>query len=205
MPGLVEGGATPPAGYPKALQEGVRPRLQAIRGVLRRESTLVAGYPGAVSEGVRPGGAVWGSHDANHVADRRTMFPTKKSRDAAERFAERRELEDAAPRLREQIPTLENIELVIRHENNGRPRPGTTYVRHISVATGPVLFWVPCSESNCVGGGHDITRAVMRSLFAGETEFDGRNSCSGNVGNLPCQRVMLYSARARYRDGVDLD
>jgi hypothetical protein len=125
-------------------------------------------------------------------------FPTR-SREAAERFAERRERENAAPRLRDEVSALETLELVIRHENDGRPCPGTRYVRHISVATGPAFFWVSCSDPSCVHGGHDITGAVMRALSARRTEFDGSDDCRGDIGNSSCHRVMLFSARARYR------
>jgi len=126
------------------------------------------------------------------------MFPANKAREAAERFAERREREDAAPRLRDESPMLESLELHIRHEHEGRRCPDSTYVRHISVMTGPALFWVPCSDARCVHGGHDITGAVMRALRAHQTEFEGKDRCMGDVGNVGCQRSLVYSARASY-------
>ena len=110
----------------------------------------------------------------------------------------RREREVSAARLRERVPRLERLELLIRHDRDGHPCPEPSYVRRIPVATGPAIFWVPCSHADCTNGGHDITTFVMRALYAEQTHFEGSNRCMGQLGNMDCQRFLIYTGRASY-------
>jgi len=44
-----------------------------------------------------------------------------------------------------------------------------------------------------------IARGSMRSLKAGETQFEGDHQCTGYVGDGPCQRILRYVATATYK------
>lgn len=118
---------------------------------------------------------------------------------AAERTAERRRLEDEAPRLAAVIPSLESLKLNVREFKADVAVAEAEHTRHVVVAHAPLLFILPCRDPACKDGGHDITSEITRALQAQKAEFSGEHSCSGYVGDLPCQRVLHYRASATYR------
>jgi hypothetical protein len=115
---------------------------------------------------------------------------------AAQRFAERRRREEEAPRLCDQAPSLVSLRLEIEE------RSGIGAVKHIRrfvVTSAPALFLVPCGDSRCADGEHDLTTVVMRALRARETSFLGTDECTGTVGSSACPRVLHFQATAEYR------
>jgi hypothetical protein len=119
---------------------------------------------------------------------------------AAQRYAERRQQEDAAPRLTTQVPALKSLCLAIE-ERSGTwtsPDPGGSHVRHIVVSTAPALFLITCHDPVCREGGHDVTPSVMRALRAGQASFAGEDRCRGQVGSADCQRSIRYVGSATY-------
>ena len=119
--------------------------------------------------------------------------------EAAARAAERRRKEDAAPRLREQVPLLESLRLEIHERRADTPIAESSHVRKIPVEHAPALFELPCHDAFCTEGGHDMTQLILESLQAGKTEFEGEDACSGHTGTAPCQRVLRCVATATYR------
>ncbi|HVJ21530.1 MAG TPA: hypothetical protein VM686_39235 [Polyangiaceae bacterium] len=119
---------------------------------------------------------------------------------AAQRYAERRQQEDAAPRLLTQVPALKSLVLDIQERSGGwpSPDPAGSHVRHIVVSTAPALFLIMCHDPACRDGGHDITSAVMRALRAGQTTFTGEDRCTGRLGSADCQRHIRFAATATY-------
>src|SRR6201995_5963313 len=93
----------------------------------------------------------------------RSMNYYKKKTEAAERAQARRELENSAPRPATEVPTLLTLKLDLEEHEGTSRRPEQNHIRHIVVASAPALFMVPCGDSRCKDGGHDITREVMRS------------------------------------------
>jgi hypothetical protein len=118
--------------------------------------------------------------------------------EAAQRFADRRRREDEAPRLAAEVPRLTGLKLEIEERSGSSPVAEPTHVRRIVVEHAPALFALPCGDSRCKDGGHDITHAVMRQLRAGQTRFDGDDICQGSVGSTQCSRVLHYVATATY-------
>jgi hypothetical protein len=122
----------------------------------------------------------------------------QRQQEAADRFRDRREREDCAPRLRSQIAKLATLSIEIDD------RPGTTglgatrYVRHVVVQRAPALFVIPCSDERCEAGGHDVTRQIMQSLLAGDQEFVGEDVCFGWRGDHRCDRVLHFVGHATY-------
>jgi hypothetical protein len=115
---------------------------------------------------------------------------------AVQRFADRRQREEDAPRLCDEIPDLVSLRLEIEE------RSGVTvvkHVRHVVVDRAPSLFVMPCGDPRCTGGGHDLTEAMMRALRAHQTSARGDDACYGSTGPSPCGRVMHFEAVARYR------
>jgi hypothetical protein len=112
------------------------------------------------------------------------------------RFAERRRREDDAPRLREQVPSLVSLQLNI--EDRSGIAEGSTHTRRVVVDRAPALFLLPCGDSRCVDGEHDLTTSVMRALRSKATSFHGEDGCSGSVGPSPCSRVLRFEAVATY-------
>jgi hypothetical protein len=119
--------------------------------------------------------------------------------EAAQRAAERRKREDDAPRLRATVPKLESLELEFRESRAGVQMADVTHKRRVVVERAPALFELPCQDSSCRDGGHDITREVMRALQDGLERFHGEDLCRGQVGQAECRRVLTFAGVAAYR------
>jgi hypothetical protein len=143
-----------------------------------------------------------GRTGVRRVAERTTKnhvyYNNRKQREAAERLAERRKREDAAPRLTAEVPRLQSLTLEIQETSEGSSVAEPTHVRRIVVQHAPALFVLPCGDSRCKDGGHDVTHAVMRPLRAGETRFEGQDACAGSLGTAPCTRVLNFVGTATY-------
>jgi hypothetical protein len=112
--------------------------------------------------------------------------------------AEQRRLrEDEAPRLRDQIPAVEELTILI--EETTRDGVGaTTHKRRIVVDSAPALFEIACSDRDCIDGGFDITDQMMGALRSGKPIIEGEMTCSGTVADAPCSHTIQYTARAAY-------
>jgi hypothetical protein len=112
---------------------------------------------------------------------------------------ERWEREDLAPRLKELVPELESLRLTLVENRGGYPISGTRRVQHVMVNSASTRFEIPCSESSCQGGGHDLTPAVAARLRSGQLEFGGSSECIGAIGGgHACSRHLEYSFEAKY-------
>jgi hypothetical protein len=148
------------------------------------------------------------------------MYSRSRNSEAAQRFAERRRREDAAPRLREAVPALATLRLEIDERRGvtnrtgdevpeglsqvGKARPGSNagdpkHVRLVVVDSAPALFSLPCGDHACRDGGHEMTDAVLRALQAGAARIELEDACQGNVGTIPCGAVMHIVLAATYR------
>ncbi|HTV21997.1 MAG TPA: hypothetical protein VMG12_25080 [Polyangiaceae bacterium] len=121
-----------------------------------------------------------------------------RSRDNSSR-SERWEREDAAPRLKQMVPELESLQVRLVENRGGYPITGTRRVQHVMVGTASTLFEIPCSESGCQGGGHDLTHTVTPRLRSRRADFSGSSDCSGAIGGgHACTRRLEYSFSAKY-------
>lgn len=123
----------------------------------------------------------------------------RRNNEASERSAERRRREDEAPRLAASFPNLVSLKLQLQELKGDVSVAETGHIRHVVVAHAPLLFEMPCRDSACKDGGHDVTAAIARALKAGDTQFEGEHGCTGYVGDAPCQRVLRYTASATYK------
>ena len=117
----------------------------------------------------------------------------------AERLAERRQREDSAPRLIERVPQLESLRLEMQEVHAGTTVLESTHVRRIPVPHAPALFELPCLDSFCKDGIHDLTYDILHALQSHATKFQGEDACPGHTGSADCQRVLRYVALATYR------
>jgi hypothetical protein len=115
---------------------------------------------------------------------------------------ERWDRENAAPRLKQLVPELESLRLSLVENRGGHAIPGTRRVQHVMVNTASTLFEIPCTESACQGGGHDLTQAVGPRLRSHRSEFSGSSACTGAVGEHACERQLEYSFEAKYSGAV---
>jgi hypothetical protein len=115
---------------------------------------------------------------------------------AAQRFAERRQREDDAPRLSAQVPRLIRLEIEFE-ERSGSGR--YEHIRRIVIDRAPALFLVVCGDERCTDGEHDLTSVIMRALHAREKSFRGSDECRGSLGPSACARVLHYDGSAEYR------
>jgi hypothetical protein len=118
---------------------------------------------------------------------------------AAQRAAERRERENSAPRLSEEIPELVGLKLEIEERSGAASASAPKYIRRVQVASAPALFLIPCGDPSCKDGGHDVTHAVMHALRQRRTEFNGTDGCNGSLGTASCGRVLSYEGIAEYK------
>jgi hypothetical protein len=126
----------------------------------------------------------------------------RRNDEAAQRFAERRQREDSAPRLSAAVPHLESLRLEVQETRSGIANSEAAHIRHIVVAHAPALFVVPCHDTQCKEGGHDITASIMYSLRSREKRFEGEDPCPGYVGAANCPRVLRYVGVAVYKDAA---
>jgi hypothetical protein len=118
--------------------------------------------------------------------------------EAAQRYAERLQREQEAPRLLDRVPALATLRLEITDGRN-LTSADSKHTRIIVVDTAPALFSLMCGDQACRGGGHDVTIAVLDGLRAGATRFEVQDTCYGNVGTAECGRTMLVGVTATYR------
>lgn len=118
--------------------------------------------------------------------------------EVAERVAERRRREEAAPRLTERVPKLESLRFEVQELRAGAVIPESTHVRRIPVPHAAALFEFPCLDSFCKDGGHDLTQTILRQLENRSPTFEAEDACRGQTGNAMCQRVLRVVAHATY-------
>lgn len=111
--------------------------------------------------------------------------------------AEHRRREDAAPRLRDEVPSLRTLRLSIEERREAVQLNVASYVKPVVVASAPASFEIRCSEPRC-DGRHDLTREILNALRQRLSPFAGRSACPGYIADAPCDRVMLYSFVATY-------
>jgi len=118
---------------------------------------------------------------------------------AAQRAADRRERENSAARLAQEVPELVSLKLEMEERSDAASVSAPKYIRRIQVGSAPALFLVPCGDSNCHDGGHDITNSIMHALHQHRTTFNGSDGCGGSLGSATCSRVLHYEAFAEYK------
>lgn len=123
----------------------------------------------------------------------------RRQSDASIRYTERRRREDEAPRLSELFPKLESLRLDVSERRANVPLAEAGYIRRIVVEHAPALFLLPCGDSSCKEGGHDITHAILSALRAGSGRFEGHDACSGNIGSSQCSRELMFVGTATYK------
>ncbi len=128
------------------------------------------------------------------------MFSRRRNHQAAERARERRDLEDSAARLRDEVPELVSLRLEVSEFEGDRQIPEASHIRRIVVEHAPALFLLGCTDQRCVDGGHDLTRDMMRALRSHQSRFDGEHVCPGRTGSADCSRRLHYVAIASYSD-----
>ena len=116
------------------------------------------------------------------------------------RRTERWQREDDAPRLKDSVPSLKALKFELDELIDDRTIPGMKRVRHIMVDQAAALFEIPCSDTNCEEGGHQVTDQVLRALQAAQVEFVGSHACRGMAGDSPCKRVLTFKGIAEFGD-----
>ncbi|HEY3817874.1 MAG TPA: hypothetical protein VGL81_11915 [Polyangiaceae bacterium] len=127
------------------------------------------------------------------------MYSRSRNSEAAQRFAERRRREDAAPRLREAVPGLATLRLEVDEHRGVMNAGDPKHVRLVVVDSAPALFSLPCGDHSCREGGHEMTDAVLRALQSGAARIELEDPCHGTIGTAPCGAVMHIVVTATYR------
>lgn len=97
------------------------------------------------------------------------------------------------------VPELTSLRLELSEKRNDVGVADTSHIRRVVVEHAPALFIIPCGESSCRDGGHDITRAIVRSLEQKLEKFEGDDPCSGQTGTAGCARTLVFTAIATYK------
>jgi hypothetical protein len=106
--------------------------------------------------------------------------------------------ENDAGRLKDEVPKLDTLRMQLEEFSGGHSIAGTSRVQHIVVAQASSRLEIPCGDSKCEEGGHDLTHDVLGKLRAAQPAFEGSSVCVGHVGERPCERLLKYSAQAKY-------
>jgi len=122
----------------------------------------------------------------------------RRNPEAQRRVAERRRRENEAERLREVVPELRSLSLIVEESCVKGVADAVTHIRRVVIARAPALFDLPCCDRHCTGGGHDITAHVMRALREGRTRFEGSDRCGGTLKTGECTRELRYVGEASY-------
>jgi hypothetical protein len=124
----------------------------------------------------------------------------RRNSEAAERARERRQKQDAAPRLANEVPFLRTMRLSVSFRRGDNAVPDASYVRVVVVPNAPALFELPCCDNYCQGGGYDFTRQIVASLKSKNPSFTGEGPCPGAIGNSgsQCQCTLVYQVEATY-------
>ena len=115
-------------------------------------------------------------------------------------MAERRRREDEAPRLNLTIPKLEKLRLEVLEHSSSISRPENTHTRHVVVSSAPALFVLPCHDTACKQGGHDLTSEILTALRKQTVRHEGEDACLGAVGSAGCSRILKYVVVATYQN-----
>lgn len=118
--------------------------------------------------------------------------------EAAERFAERRRLEDEAPRLHDVAPELSACKIEFEERRSGLTSTDVKHTRRIVVERAPALLLIPCGDPSCRDGGHDLTAMFLRGLRERRAVIEGEDTCFGHVGTADCGRVLRFTAHAEF-------
>jgi hypothetical protein len=124
----------------------------------------------------------------------------RRNNEAAERAKERRQKEDAAPRLAADVPSLRTMRLSVSFRRGESLVTDASYVRVVVVPTAASLFEIPCSDPYCQGGGHRATQPILEALRAKKPKFQGELPCNGTVGTSAnrCTSTLIYQVEATY-------
>jgi hypothetical protein len=112
---------------------------------------------------------------------------------------QRRQRENEAPRLKAVAPALVELKLRLHSMQASLPVPGSEYVKVIPVQHASAHFEIPCSDTRCKDGGHDLTHDILRALRHEEGEIEGEDACRGTTGSAECGRSLKYSVSATYK------
>jgi len=124
-------------------------------------------------------------------------LPHRRDHERIEATAEHRRREDAAPRLRDEVATLRTLRLHFEERREAAQLNAISYSKPVVVASAPASFEVRCMEPRC-DGRHDLTREMITALRKQLTTFSSESACNGFVGDIACDRLLVYSFVATY-------
>lgn len=116
-----------------------------------------------------------------------------------EAAAEMRRRQDAAPFLRDKAPELKSLRLTFDEERPDGAATARCYSRPMVVESARAHFEVRCMEPRC-DGFHDLTAQIVRAISDRRTSESIRSQCNGMFNNAPCNRTLICSCQATYRD-----
>jgi hypothetical protein len=121
-----------------------------------------------------------------------------RSREAFQRFAERRRREDEARRLHDELPRLRTLRLEVEEHRGQSALAETRHVRHVVVDRAPALFILPCGDPDCRDGGHDVTEPLLSRMRENAVDFVVEHECAGVARGARCDRVTRLHGAATF-------
>lgn len=94
------------------------------------------------------------------------------------------------------FPDLTDLWFEVKERREGAPVSEAGYIRRIMTAHAPALFLLPCGDSSCKDGEHDITSQVLSALRDGKSRFEGHDLCMGHTGAAQCRRELIFTGFA---------
>lgn len=128
------------------------------------------------------------------------MRHQRRPTEASIRADERRKRDDEAPRLKNEVPRLIELRMELEEHQGEGTILSARHIRHVPVQYAPARFEIPCTDSSCKEGGHDLTWGILRTLKESQASFDGEDACNGQLGSGSCRRVLHFQIHAKYSD-----
>ena len=126
--------------------------------------------------------------------------------EAAARAAERRRREDEAPRLTNLVPKLESLKLEIEEHHAGVRLAESVHVKRVSIPHAPALFDLPCLDSFCKDGGHDMTDAILRAQLAAWDKVTTKKAEENAMFKKVMDSMRTFAQRSgRWKNDTDVD
>lgn len=122
----------------------------------------------------------------------------RQATEQVEALTAQRQREDSSPRLHVMFPNLTSMRLRFEDRRTDGRSVALPYTKHIVVSSAPAVFSVRCVEPRC-NGRHELTGLVLRGLRTSLTRTEGESICQGSVGDVPCDRTLVFICEAEYR------
>ena len=129
-------------------------------------------------------------------------YPRKSNPYLEQRLRERERI-TSAPSLAEKYPKLKSLSVVIGYFDQQRVSHAGELRYRANVQHAKAIMSFACPNSNCRGGGFDLTEVLGKAITEKRKSVQGEIRCTGMRSSLPkhevnCQHLLHYKLNLAY-------